>query len=76
MTLNHDAHHCTAHSKHHDVEASDPETTCFNRRHTDQAGQDAETGNQDAYNPDIIFPAANNVEQDIASEFYPEIYIP
>lgn len=76
MTLNHDAHNCTAHSEHHDAQAGGSETARFNCKHTDQAGQDADTGNQDAYNPDIIFPAANNVEQDIASEFYPEIYLP
>jgi hypothetical protein len=76
MTLNHDAHNCTAHSEHADTESGNPESTRLNRRHTDKAGQTAETGNEDALNPDIIFPAATTQEEDIVSEFYPAIYIP
>ncbi|MGQ2965516.1 hypothetical protein [Methylophilus sp.] len=76
MTLNHDAHHCPAHADAFPAESGSPETTRFARRHTNQVGQHAETSNQDAYDPDIIFPAAESVEEDIVSEFYPAIYIP
>jgi hypothetical protein len=76
MTLNHDAHNCTAHSEHGDAESGSPESTRFNRRHTDKGGQTPEAGNEDALNPDIIFPAAKTEEEDIVSEFYPAIYIP
>jgi hypothetical protein len=86
MRLNHDAHNCTMsaeqrpveqrHAEHRDAESGEGDSTRFNRRHTDKVVKDSSTGIEAAYNPDVIFPAAETEEEDIDSEFYPEIYIP
>lgn len=76
MTLNQDAKKCTAHLEVNPSELSELETAQPYNRQAANDSKNVKMIHQDAFDPDIIFPAAMTQEEDINAEFYPGVYIP
>lgn len=75
MSLNYPANNSNDHLDGNQSESTSSESARSDRKTTDKTVKKAKTIHSDALDPDIIPPAANREEEDIDSEFYPEIYI-
>lgn len=76
MTLNQDAKKCTAHLEVNPSKLSELETAQSDNRQAANDSKSVKRIHPDAFDPDIILPAAITQEEDINSEFYPGVYIP
>ncbi|MGP1717878.1 MAG: hypothetical protein ACTS9Y_11935 [Methylophilus sp.] len=76
MTLNHHEKNCNDHLDDNQSESTSSQSPRSNRKLTAKTSKKAKSIHSHALDPDIIPPAAVGEEEDIDSEFYPEVYIP